>query len=103
MGWSANTRGVVGRCRQKPALVRRLGHGMLKAALTRDIFPSQSGFPVLMTTPAPPDVYGPEPVEQWRLFQPSGEVLTIRSDGMYTVEPGNTTPADARWMPLHEG
>lgn len=55
---------------------------------------------VLKTTPAPPDVYGSEPVEQWMLFQPSGEVLTVRSDGMYTLEPGDTEPADARWMPL---
>jgi hypothetical protein len=33
-------------------------------------------------------------------LEPSGEVLTIRSDGMYSLEPGNTTSVDARWTPL---
>ena len=52
------TNGVVGQCmrrvgrwRQKWALVRaRLGHEMLKAALTWDIIPSQSGFPLVGVT-----------------------------------------------------
>jgi hypothetical protein len=52
------TNGVVGQCTrrvgrwgQKWALVRaRLGHEMLKAALTRDIIPCQSGFPLVGVT-----------------------------------------------------
>ena len=49
----------VGRWRQKCALVRaRLGHEMLKAALTRDIFPCQSGFSLVGVT-------GFEPATSW--------------------------------------
>ncbi|MGV8849385.1 MAG: hypothetical protein ACOH16_07550 [Propionibacteriaceae bacterium] len=55
---------------------------------------------VLATAPETSDVYGPEPVEQWMLYQPSGEVLTVRSDGMYGLEPGTTEPDDMRWLPL---
>ncbi len=55
---------------------------------------------VMTTTPAPEHVYSAKTVEQWVLYQPSGEVLTIRSDGMYSLEPGGTTSADARWTPL---
>ena len=55
---------------------------------------------VMTTTPAPEHVYSSTTVEQWMLYQPSGEVLTIRSDGMYSLEPGGTTSADARWTPL---
>jgi hypothetical protein len=54
----------------------------------------------MTTTPAPEHVYSSTTVQQWMLYQPSGEVLTIRSDGMYSLEPGNTTSADARWTPL---
>lgn len=55
---------------------------------------------VMMTTPAPEHVDSSTTGEQWMLYQPSGEVLTIRSDGMCSLEPGNTTYADARWTPL---
>ena len=55
---------------------------------------------VLTTTPAGSDVYGPEPVEQWLLYQPSGDVLTVRDDGRYALEPGTTEDGDERWIPI---
>lgn len=40
-----------------------------------------------------------EPEEQWLLFQPSGMVFTLRSDGNYSHRMGNDlTPAE--WLPI---
>lgn len=55
---------------------------------------------VLMTTPAPDDVYDFEPTEQWMLYQPSHEVLTVRSDGKYQLCQGDPSPDDSPWLPL---
>jgi hypothetical protein len=55
---------------------------------------------VLMTTPASDDVYGVEPVEQWMLYQPSDEVLQVRSDGRYQLCPNEASPDDSPWLPL---
>ena len=42
-----------------------------------------------------------EPEEQWLLFQPSGMVLTFRSDGKYINHMGNE-PMPDEWIPLEE-
>jgi hypothetical protein len=55
---------------------------------------------VLMTTPAPDDVYDFEPAEQWMLYQPSHEVLTVRSDGRYQLCQDDSSPDDSPWLPL---
>lgn len=48
----------------------------------------------LETFPYEPDT------EQWLLHEPSGWVLTYRSDGYYSHQPGNTPPARKMWHPL---
>jgi len=40
-----------------------------------------------------------DPVEQWKLYQPSGEVLIVRSDGRYANHPGDSNLA-ASWLPI---
>ena len=51
----------------------------------------------LTTTPAPPGIYSTPTVDQWLLFQPSGDVLTVRSDGRYHLGPGASKPEAERW------
>ena len=42
-----------------------------------------------------------EESEQWMLYQPSGEVLTVRADG-YFKQQRSDEPADrGEWLPLH--
>lgn len=41
-----------------------------------------------------------EPNEQWMLFEPSGRVVSIRSDNRFSYHPGNTPPSEVRWLPL---
>jgi len=38
-----------------------------------------------------------KPAEQWMLFEPSGYVLTVRSDGCYHHDRGNTAPDSLVW------
>lgn len=38
--------------------------------------------------------------DQWLLFEPSGYVLTLRSDRHYSHQPGNTPPDQTVWKPL---
>ena len=40
--------------------------------------------------------------EQWLLFTPSEEVLSIRADGHYSWHPGSTPPDQEIWRPLPE-
>ena len=35
--------------------------------------------------------------EQWSLYLPSGDVLTYRADGMYSLQPGDQTPDQMAW------
>ena len=42
-----------------------------------------------------------EPEEQWLLYQPSGMVLTYRSDGKYINHMGNE-PTPDEWIPIEE-
>lgn len=35
--------------------------------------------------------------EQWHLYEPSGDVFTLRSDGCYSHSPGNTTRDAEKW------
>jgi hypothetical protein len=37
--------------------------------------------------------------EQWMLYEPTGEVLILRADKMFTYHSGSTTPDAARWRP----
>lgn len=53
----------------------------------------------LFTRPAPHGVYH-DPVVQWMLFQPSGRVLSVRADGMYADQSGDTRRDDEMWSPL---
>lgn len=54
----------------------------------------------LATRPLPDETPNGEPVEQWMLYQPSGAVLTVRGDGQYRLQPGNTPGDDGRWAPI---
>lgn len=36
--------------------------------------------------------------EQWLLYEPSGYVLTVRADGRYSHQPGDTRPDDEQWL-----
>jgi hypothetical protein len=40
------------------------------------------------------------PLEQWLLFEPSGDVLVVRADGRFTHEPGSVSPAKKNWQPI---
>jgi len=55
---------------------------------------------VLTTTPTPGDVDDHEPEEQWLLYQPSHEVLAVRSDGRYKLCREDTSPDDALWVTM---
>jgi len=55
---------------------------------------------LLFTSPAPPEAYEEEPVEQWCLYLRSGPVLSIRGDGSYTIGDRHQQPADRRWLPV---
>jgi hypothetical protein len=55
---------------------------------------------VLRTHPAPKGTYSEKPVEQWMLFQPSGDVLTVRGDGQYLVRDGRQPNDDNGWEQL---
>lgn len=55
---------------------------------------------VLATRPSPATTRDEEPAEQWMLFQPNGQVLTIRGDGRFSQHAGNAPPDDERWMPI---
>lgn len=45
--------------------------------------------------------YGPDCAdEQWMLYGPSGDVLSVRSDNRYCHGPGDTPPDEVRWLPL---
>jgi hypothetical protein len=46
--------------------------------------------------------YQPENV-QWKLYQPSAFVLSVRADGTYSHQPGATTPAEVTWMGVDGG
>jgi hypothetical protein len=80
------------------------GQGLIDVTVSPDAstdFTFDRGF-TLRTWPAPPGAYGDEPVEQWMLFQPSGDVLTLRADGRYARH-HETTPQEAYvWIPLHD-
>ncbi len=39
-------------------------------------------------------------IEQWMLFESTGDVLTIRSDGCYCRGPGETLPEQEQWICL---
>ncbi len=45
----------------------------------------------LSTRRAPTGTYDEEPVDQWLLYQPNGDVLSLQSDGTYTTESGSET------------
>lgn len=36
----------------------------------------------------------------WLLYEPSGNVFTLRADGQYCHMPGNTRPENHKWQPL---
>jgi len=40
-----------------------------------------------------------EPDDVWLLYEPSGNVLTLRSDGTYSNHPADAN-TDPQWMPL---
>ncbi|MCP3878645.1 MAG: hypothetical protein GY701_09690 [Sulfitobacter sp.] len=58
---------------------------------------------VLSTRPAPDGIYGAGPVEQWMLYQPSGDVLTVRGDGRYSVESPKEASSGDHWRRLSSG
>ncbi len=41
-----------------------------------------------------------EPNEQWMLFEPSGDVLSVRSDNQFCHGSGETPPNGEQWLPL---
>lgn len=44
--------------------------------------------------------YDEELNEQWFLYEPTGGVLSLRSDGMHSHGPGDTPPEEECWLPL---
>ena len=38
--------------------------------------------------------------EEWLLFEPCGNVLTLRADASYSWSPSDTRPEDELWLPL---
>jgi len=44
--------------------------------------------------------YDEELNEQWYLYEPTGGVLGLRSDGLYSHGPGDTPPDEELWLPL---
>ena len=55
---------------------------------------------VLATHPAPDGAADDEPIEQWMLYQPSGQVLTVRGDGRYRAQAGDTPADGTLWAPI---
>ena len=51
---------------------------------------------------AEPDEYDQDtlPDDVWSLFEHNGKVLTLRADGMYSYQPGNTPPEHERYTLL---
>lgn len=47
-----------------------------------------------------PDDYFDETSDLWLLYQPSGNVFTLRADGQYHNMPGNTPPDKHEWKPI---
>lgn len=41
-----------------------------------------------------------DPSDIWSLFKHNGKVLTLRGDGMYSYQPGNTPPEHERYSLL---
>lgn len=41
-----------------------------------------------------------DPYELWSLYEPSGDVLSVRSDSRYCHGPGTTPPNEMRWVSL---
>ncbi len=54
----------------------------------------------LATRPAPPGTYTNDPVDQWMLYQPSGIVLIVRSDGHYSEVPRDQPDGATIWHQL---
>lgn len=54
---------------------------------------------VLTTRPSSPECYGGEAVEQWFLYKPNEQVLSLRSDGCVSLGPDNRGPDDKEWFP----
>jgi hypothetical protein len=46
------------------------------------------------------EAYGSD-AELWKLFEPSGEVFSLRSDRQYSHMPGNTPRDEEIWQPLN--
>ena len=57
-------------------------------------------FCVLSTHPAQHQGADGEPIEQWMLYQPSGQVLSVRGDGRYRAEAGSAPRDDRSWAPI---
>jgi len=38
----------------------------------------------------------------WLLYEPSGDVFTLRADGQYCHMPGDTPPENENWQPLNK-
>jgi hypothetical protein len=55
---------------------------------------------ILSTVPAVPGTYGENPVDQWKLHQPSGQVLQIREDGRYRQQRGDQPNDPREWTEL---
>ena len=53
----------------------------------------------LETEPFVDGTFGDDPIEQWHLYQPSGLVLSVRSDGTWHQGPANE-PSDEVWTPI---
>ncbi len=38
--------------------------------------------------------------EQWMLYEPSGNILTLRADKRYSYQAGDTAPDKTEWLPI---
>lgn len=46
-----------------------------------------------------PELYE-KTADLWLLYEPNGDVFTLRADGYYCHHPGNMKPEENKWQPL---
>jgi hypothetical protein len=74
--------------------------GQLLTAVKVDRISRHSEFSFELETTILVWPYDDEDSPQWMLFMPSGDVLTYRADGLYSLAPSNQPPNEEKWYAL---